>query len=75
MPAPTPGSLETLPDEDLLNGGVPVVDAGGVHVIYGTALGLSEIGDQFWHQNSAGIKDEVEANDRFGTSLLGSQVS
>jgi hypothetical protein len=46
-----------------------IVDAGAVNVLYGSAAGLVAFGNQFWHQNSAGIFDAVEANDHFGHSL------
>jgi hypothetical protein len=46
-----------------------IVDAGGVNVIYGAGVGLRASGNQHWHQNSAGISDAAEADDRFGDSL------
>jgi hypothetical protein len=54
--------------------GVPLenfaaTDDGGVNVIYGSSLGLSEAGDQFWSQNSAGIQGGAESNDVFGATL------
>ena len=52
--------------------GVPLngsVGAGAVNVLYGTASGLSASGNQFWHQNSAGILDAAEEDDRFGSVL------
>ena len=45
------------------------VDAGVVHVIYGSAAGLAAAGSQYWHQNAAGIADAVETGDRFGSAL------
>jgi disulfide bond formation protein DsbB len=45
-------------------GAVP--DAGAVNVIYGSAAGLTGAGDQFWHQDSAGILDTAEEADNFG---------
>jgi hypothetical protein len=42
---------------------------GGVNVIYGTVSGLSDVGNQFWHQNATGILDVAEAGDRFGAAL------
>lgn len=44
-------------------------DAGGVTVIYGSALGLAATGNQSWNQDSVGISDSGEAGDRFGQSL------
>ena len=43
--------------------------AGAVHVIYGTATGLTSTGSQQWTQNSAGIADTAEAGDGFGGGL------
>jgi hypothetical protein len=43
--------------------------AGAVNVLYGTATGLSATGNQFWHQNSAGVVDAAETDDRFSHAL------
>lgn len=43
--------------------------AGAVNVIYGTALGLAAAGNQFFTQDSPGIKGEAEENDQFGETL------
>ena len=45
--------------------------AGAVSVIYGSSSGLTSAGDQFWHQGSTGIADDVELDDAFGDSLTG----
>jgi Ca2+-binding RTX toxin-like protein len=42
---------------------------GTVHVLYGSATGLTEVGDQLWHQDSVGIQGVAEANDYFGDAL------
>jgi hypothetical protein len=44
-------------------------DAGAVHVIYGTAGGLSADGDQRWSQDSYQIEGDPEEYDRFGWAL------
>ena len=47
-----------------------IIDAGAVHVIYGSARGLNAtavLPDQFWTQNSIG--GNVETRDWFGSSL------
>ena len=55
-----------VPFEDI---GV-ISDAGAVNVLYGSStIGLSSIGDQFWHQDSPGILDRSETDDNFGYSL------
>ncbi len=41
--------------------------AGAVNVLYGTAAGLREIGDQLWTQATRGIKGAV-GNDSFGSA-------
>ena len=46
-----------------------VGDAGVVHVVYGAKKALTASGDQYYHQNTRGIKGAVEAYDRFGSSL------
>ena len=44
--------------------------AGAVHILYGAPSGLQATSppDQFWHQNSPGVDDSVEA-DHFGAAL------
>jgi hypothetical protein len=56
--------------------GVPLEDAsaaadGGVHVIHGSAGGLSATAtpDQFWGQDSPDIEGTAETSDEFGDSL------
>lgn len=43
--------------------------AGAVNVLYGSRSGLSTAGDQWWHQDKAGVIGVVEADDQFGFSL------
>jgi hypothetical protein len=43
--------------------------AGAVNILRGSAGGLTATGDQFWHQNSAGILDAAEQNDFFGGAI------
>lgn len=45
-----------------------IVDAGGVTVLYGTEGGLSEAGNQRWHQET-GLQGFPEEGDMFGASL------
>ncbi len=42
---------------------------GAVNVIYGSNSGLTSVADDFWHQNSSGIKGTVEHGDSFGMAL------
>ncbi|CAN5644779.1 hypothetical protein BH23CHL8_BH23CHL8_07490 [soil metagenome] len=44
-------------------------DAGSVHILYGTAAGLSAQDSQVWHQASRGIADKPETGDGFGKAL------
>ncbi|HEV8420554.1 MAG TPA: hypothetical protein VGR13_04295 [Actinomycetota bacterium] len=46
-----------------------VGDAGAVNVLDGSSAGLTATGDQFFHQDSAGVLDTAEADDEFGRSL------
>jgi FG-GAP repeat len=46
-----------------------VANAGAVHLLYGTASGLSAENNQVWHQDVEGILDTAETNDRFGYAL------
>ena len=54
-----------VPDEDL----GASMSAGVVHVLYGTAAGLSASGAQLWTEDSDGVEDTVEFNDSFGDAL------
>jgi hypothetical protein len=44
--------------------------AGGVHIIYGTASGLSGSSDDFITQDSGSVLDRSEAGDHFGACLV-----
>lgn len=46
-----------------------VSDAGLVHVLYGKVDGLSDMGDQIWHQDMPGVLDRIHGWDNFGYSL------
>jgi FG-GAP repeat len=43
--------------------------AGAAHVIFGRSTGLSASGEEFWHQDSAGVTDTAEPDDFFGTAV------
>lgn len=51
-----------VPREDLAG----KVDAGGVHVLYGTPAGLGVQRSRLWTQGSSGVPGALEANDGFG---------
>lgn len=44
-------------------------EAGAVNVLYGSSAGLSDAGNQFWHQNIPGIQGVAETEDHFGHAL------
>lgn len=44
-------------------------NAGAVHVYYGSAAGLTSVGEQLFDQDSAGIGGAAEAGDFFGDTL------
>jgi hypothetical protein len=47
-----------------------ISDAGGVNVIYGSdCFGLWKRSNEFWSQNSSGVKGVAEAGDRFGSTV------
>lgn len=54
-----------VPDESI-NG---AASAGAVHTIYGTLTGLTDLGNQFWYEDNAGLPDVSEASDLFGFAL------
>ena len=43
--------------------------AGAVHVLYGSATGLTTAGTQLWHQDSPNVQGAAEADDNFGFAL------
>jgi FG-GAP repeat len=54
-----------VPDEDV----GAIVDAGAVNVLYGRNTGLSDVGNQVWHQDQAAVEDVAEDGDHFGCAL------
>jgi FG-GAP repeat len=54
------------PGEDALSG---PRDAGAVNVIFGSGAGLTGEGDEYWTQDSDGVKGQREAGDLFGYAL------
>jgi FG-GAP repeat len=54
-----------VPDEDLGS----ILDAGSVNVLFGSASGLSFVGNQFWNQSSPGIIESAQTSDNFGDAL------
>jgi hypothetical protein len=46
-----------------------IVDAGAIHVLLGSATGLTSTGSKFFHQNSNRVRDISETGDNFGAAL------
>ena len=63
-----------VPRDDItvlgVGGSVNYVDAGSIHVIYGSAAGLTGTGDQIVDRVSDGLDATVAAHDRFGASVV-----
>jgi hypothetical protein len=58
------------PDDNLHDDHFAVrADTGNVHVLYGTAVGLSNTGRQVWGQETGGVADTAEIDDLFGFAL------
>jgi hypothetical protein len=45
------------------------ISAGAVHVLYGSASGLSAATNKLWHQDVLGVADVAEGGDQFGYAL------
>ena len=67
------GDLSTKMGDDLAVG-LPFedwdqTDAGIVQILYGSATGLTDVGNQLWRQDDNGITEDEEAFDNFGFAL------
>jgi hypothetical protein len=58
-----------VPDESLVRDATTYPRAGAVNVIYGSEIGLSTTGNQYWHQDVSGVLEVAEAEDQFGYAL------
>ncbi len=73
-PTLTPTSIDRGLTDDLVIG-VPgegignIENAGAINVLFGASSGLSNEGNEFWHQDSRNIKGRVESFDFFGKTL------
>jgi hypothetical protein len=54
-----------IPGEDVAT----ISNAGAVHILYGSADGITATGNQWWHQDSPGVEGVAEEWDSFGISL------
>ncbi len=57
------------PSEDVVVAPFIAPNVGQVSILYGTSTGLLDTGNQIFNQNSPGIADAAEPNDRFGDAL------
>jgi hypothetical protein len=46
------------------------VDAGAIHVLYGSADGIAVAGNQYWHQDSPWVEGIALQDDHFGSTLV-----
>jgi hypothetical protein len=60
-----------IPQEDIVGTAGNVINTGAVAILYGSNIGggLRVDGNQFWHQDVAGIEDINETGDQFGRAL------
>jgi hypothetical protein len=49
--------------------------AGAVHILYGSADGLTALDDQVWYQGVDGLADSAEAGDQFGSALAAADLN
>ena len=61
------------PQEDL-EAPAAVAEAGTVHVLYGSGLGLTVAGDELFTQDTAGVGGAAQADDHFGAVLLAADL-
>ena len=62
------------PSEDFPSHGERLNSPGLVHVVHGSATGLSAAGDQVWSQDSRGIRGRAEPFDEFGVALAAANL-
>ncbi|HWB20653.1 MAG TPA: FG-GAP-like repeat-containing protein, partial [Phycisphaerales bacterium] len=55
-----------MPNESAVPG---IANSGFVHVVYGSNAGISTSDRQLWNQDSDGIPESVQTNDRFGAAV------
>jgi hypothetical protein len=58
-----------IPRQDVWDGAWKV-DAGAIHILYGSADGIAVTGNQFWHQDSTWVEGIALQDDHFGSSLV-----
>lgn len=48
---------------------IGATNADAVYVLFGSPTGLTANGNQLWHQDSHGVEETAESDDRFGKAL------
>jgi len=66
---PFPDLAIGVPGEGIADGGPEIAAAGAVHVLFGTAVGVTGSGSQFWTALSTGVPGEPELGDELGFSV------
>ncbi|WP_223188651.1 N-acetylmuramoyl-L-alanine amidase [Streptomyces sp. TRM68416] len=62
--------LTGLPGEDLTRGGTSRTNAGMALLLKGTSSGLTGSGGKAFHQDTSGIGNATESNDKLGSSVV-----
>ena len=63
------------PGENIAASSDPAVDAGAVHVLFGSSSRLTITNNQVWNENSAGIVSDSASGDNFGSALATGQFN
>jgi len=50
-------------------------NAGAVHILYGSASGLTGAGSELFHQNTYGVKSKAETGDAFGEAVTTGDIN
>jgi disulfide bond formation protein DsbB len=58
-----------IPREDIKTRSGTIFETGAVNVLYGSAGGLSDAGNQFWHQNKPGVRGAAKPGKNLGWAL------
>jgi hypothetical protein len=65
-----------LPNENYApRDGAEQSNSGAVQVLFGSATGLTSVGNQFWSQQSPGVPGNADAGDFFGDAVLVAEVT
>jgi hypothetical protein len=56
-------------------GGVPMPGGGAVNILRGSSAGLTDAGNQMWHQDSPGVSGVAQLGDRFGSAVTAGDLN